>query len=230
MNDAASRRGSILRLAATLILARPAADGNLEMLLVRRSARSAFAPDAFVFPGGTVDPQDYERTPGWSDVRVAVEFRATVPPELPTEEPAIAGDGARALVNAAVRELREEAAIDIATADIHLFSHWITPPSEPRRYNTHFFIARANAAHIGTADRVETYDARWTTASDALAMHRAGKLYLVYPTIKHLERLAEFDNMDALLGYAQSKPIITIMPNMPPHEGFVMPSSLEGRW
>ena len=198
--------------------------------MVRRSAKSAFAPDAFVFPGGTVDPQDYERNLAWSSDRVAAEFRATPPQELPVSEPRVGERDAAALVNAAIRELREEASIEIDASGIHLFSHWITPPTEPRRYNTHFFIGRANAAHVGAADRVETHDERWVVPSDALALHRAGKLHLVYPTIKHLERLAEFTDADALLEFATTKPIVTIMPNCAPHEGFVMPSVLERRW
>ncbi|MGA8535734.1 MAG: hypothetical protein WB615_16620, partial [Candidatus Tumulicola sp.] len=46
------------RLAATVILARPAPP-DFELYMTRRSRHSAFAADAFVFPGGTVDPEDF---------------------------------------------------------------------------------------------------------------------------------------------------------------------------
>ena len=64
-----------VRLAATVILAR----APLEVYLTRRSARSAFAPDAFVFPGGTVDAQDaspavQRRTLGLDEARLRDEF------------------------------------------------------------------------------------------------------------------------------------------------------------
>ncbi|MEO9169562.1 MAG: NUDIX hydrolase [Candidatus Baltobacteraceae bacterium] len=212
------------------MLARPGAAGGIEILMVRRSARSAFAPDAFVFPGGTVDAQDYRPTLAWNDARIAAEFRATFSSALPSSEDAVQNDAARALVNAAVRELREEADIAIPAGDLHLFSHWITPPTEPRRYNTHFFIAQATGAHIGVADSVETHDARWIAPARALALHRAEQMHLVYPTIKHLERLRAFAAIDELMRFTRSKPIVTIMPGAAPHEGFVMPPSLEGAW
>ena len=49
--------GEPMRDAATVIVARDAAEGPL-VFMVRRSARSAFLPDLYVFPGGRVDPAD----------------------------------------------------------------------------------------------------------------------------------------------------------------------------
>ncbi len=71
-----------------------------------------------------------------------------------------------------------------------LFSHWITPLSEPRRYNTHFFFAAAPPDQGALADAFETHDGIWIAPALALERQRAGTLHLVYPTIKHLERLA----------------------------------------
>src|SRR5581483_7097249 len=81
---------SAVRLAATVILARP----QLEVYLARRSAHSAFAPDAFVFPGGTIDaadasPKVQARTLALDDGALDREFRAAVSAELHSSEPAI---------------------------------------------------------------------------------------------------------------------------------------------
>src|SRR5690349_23659465 len=46
------------RPAATVIVTRPCPDG-VELFMVRRDPNSRFAADAFVFPGGTVDSDDY---------------------------------------------------------------------------------------------------------------------------------------------------------------------------
>ncbi len=218
-----------MRLAATVMLVRNGAHG-LEVLLVRRSSRSAFAPDAFVFPGGTVDPEDYATQPnGWA-ARIAGEFRASAPSVLPpTEEPVSEADAA-ALVAAAVRELREEAAVEIAAEQLVLFSHWITPPTEPRRYNTHFFLAAGDEAATASADAFETHDAQWIGPLLALHRHERGEMHLVYPTIKHLQRLVGFENVADALAFARTKPIVTIMPDRAPSEGFVMPPELEGAW
>jgi 8-oxo-dGTP pyrophosphatase MutT (NUDIX family) len=211
------------------MLVRDGAHG-LEVLMVRRSSRSAFAPDAFVFPGGTVDPEDYAtQLNGWA-ARIADEFRAQTPEVLPSTEDPVGVADAAALVAAAVRELREEAAVDVAPERLVLFSHWITPPTEPRRYNTHFFLAPGDEATTVSADAFETHDAQWIEPSHALERYAAGAMHLVYPTIKHLERLAPLATIDDALAYARTKPILTIMPDRAPSEGFVMPAELEGAW
>jgi 8-oxo-dGTP pyrophosphatase MutT (NUDIX family) len=185
------------RLAASVILARAASSG-FELYMTRRSARSGFAPDAFVFPGGTLEPQDGE---------------------LP-----------EALRRAAVRELFEEAGVRIDPAALVPFSHWITPESEPRRYDTHFFFAPAPADQIARADAVETHDGIWVTPSDALARYRAGRFHLVYPTIKHLQRLLPFATLEDVAAFARRKAVVTILPSDAPGGGFVIPPELEDAW
>lgn len=218
-----------MRLAATVMLVRDGARG-LEVLMVRRSSRSAFAPDAFVFPGGTVDREDYAAQPdGWA-ARIGAEFRASAPDALPATEEPVGNADAAALVAAAVRELREEAAVAIEPERLVLFSHWITPPTEPRRYNTHFFLARGDDAATVSADAFETHDAQWIAPSIALERYARGDMHLVYPTIKHLERLAAFERAADAIAFARTKPILTIMPDRAPSEGFVMPPDLEDAW
>jgi len=265
---------SRVRLAATVILARP----SFEVYLTRRSTRSAFAPNAFVFPGGTIDPQDtssaaQRRTVGLEPQRLAREFRAEVSPDLVCTEPPIEHGAARALLVTALRELFEEAgvllactaterAIDAAALDwnqiaverggvregaltfadflvardwygdaraLTFFSHWITPPSEPRRYNTHFFFASAPADQAAFADAFETHDGLWIAPTEALARYERGEMHLVYPTIKHLERLRAFDSIDDALTFARTKPVVTIMPN-DAGETFAIPPELENAW
>jgi len=200
--------------------------------MLRRSAASPFMPGAFVFPGGAVDDADYEHgsATGWSDNRIAAEFRATSPQELPVDQPPVSFRDAHALVYAAVRELQEEASIQVDPAQLTLFSHWITPAGEPRRFNTHFFVAAAPPGALGTADSVETHDAQWLSPQRALDAHRNDEMLLVFPTIKHLERLAAFESISALLAFAREKPIVTIMPDPPPSAGVRLPQGLEGRW
>lgn len=257
-----------IRLASTVMLVRP----PFEIYLLRRSARSAFAPDAYVFPGGVVDEEDLEiaaseRFSGMPTAELRTAFRATVPVELPTDAAPPSLSEAGALIVAATRELYEEAGILFARdasgqlavashddrlalrsghasfgdllderdlqvdASVYaLFSHWITPPTEPRRYDTHFFLAAAPSAQTARADAEETHDGIWISPRDALARFHAGALHLVYPTIKHLERLAAFERVDDAMAFARTKPIQTIMPTCAPSEGFVMPPTLEDAW
>ena len=91
--------------AATVMLLRPAV-GGVEVLMLRRVAAMKFAPGAYVFPGGSVDPGDYAAEVGWHGPDPA-EFgdRLGAPAEM-----------ARALVCAAVRETFEEAGVLLAGA------------------------------------------------------------------------------------------------------------------
>jgi 8-oxo-dGTP pyrophosphatase MutT (NUDIX family) len=226
---------SDVRLAASVILVRRGERGALELYMTRRSAASAFAPDAYVFPGGTVDESDRSQSQRWPDgpdeVHLRDEFRARVPPQLPSSEPPVELTDAQALIHAALRELEEEAGIRLTDARrLALFSHWITPPAEPRRYNTHFFLAAAPADQTARPDRYETRDGLWIAPARALARHRSGSFHLVYPTIKHLERLAGFDSVSDALAFARSKPILTIMPAGTRETGFSIPAELENQW
>ncbi len=110
------------------------------------------------------------------------------------------------------------------------FSHWITPPSEPRRYDTHFFFAVAPPDQVALADAIETHDGVWIPPAEALARQRAGTMHLVYPTIKHLERLTAFDSVEAAREFAKNKSVITVAPDTTADGGFVMPPDLENAW
>lgn len=194
MGAMSERDSGAIRRAATVMLVRDAPSG-IEVLLLRRSAASAFAADAFVFPGGALDDDD--------------------------------GDS---LERTAVRELFEEAHVRLPIDALVRFSHWITPPGEARRFDTHFFVARAPHDQVARADESETHDLRWISPRDALALRASGALHLVYPTIKHLERLAQLADVDALLAYARAKKIVTVAPYALLVDGYAMPADLEGCW
>ena len=231
---------STVRLAATVILARP----PFEVYLARRSASSAFAPDAFVFPGGTIEAQDTSRaararTIGLEPDRLGREFRAAIPDELASDEPAVECDGCGARSSiAALRELFEEAGVLLARTARDSPSSAVGSDLGARCGGTHRgaqrrpfrfadFLARsrlvrrreradallaldhaaeraaplqhalllsrvAPADQAALADALETHDGIWISPADALGRRARAALHLVYPTIKHLERLNAF--------------------------------------
>jgi 8-oxo-dGTP pyrophosphatase MutT (NUDIX family) len=89
--------------AATVMLLRPAGHG-LEVYMLRRQATMAFAPGAFVFPGGSVDARDADEQMAWAGPDAADWGRIFDAP--PAQ--------ARALVCAAVRETFEESGVLLA--------------------------------------------------------------------------------------------------------------------
>jgi len=98
------------RNASTVVLMRPGASrepGSLEVYLLRRHVDMAFAAGMAVFPGGGVDPRDFDHEIDWVGPPPSQWARL-----LGVEEPL-----ARALVCAAVRETFEESGVLFAGAD-----------------------------------------------------------------------------------------------------------------
>ena len=75
------REPAPLRPAATVLLLRDAGQG-LEVLMTRRSMSASFAPGAYVFPGGGIDPADAaahpmaQRRPTQSDLHLTQAIAA----------------------------------------------------------------------------------------------------------------------------------------------------------
>ncbi len=130
------------------------------------------------------------------------------------------GDGAHRA--AAVRELQEEAGVaGVDPRALEKYSRWITPERITMRFDTHFFVARAPEGAEGVADGIECVDLRWSTAQAALDAHAAGELPLVFPTLRHLQELAVFPTLDALLAHtrARTAEIRPIQPRVIVREG-----------
>jgi 8-oxo-dGTP pyrophosphatase MutT (NUDIX family) len=102
--DDGTRQVAEPRNAATVVLLRPGADDVPEVYLLRRQVSMDFAGGMCVFPGGGVDPRDFDATVAWAGPRPS-EWAS----RLRTDE-----DVARALVCAAVRETFEESGVLLA--------------------------------------------------------------------------------------------------------------------
>src|ERR1700694_3587699 len=103
------------------------------------------------------------------------------------------GEGEAALRSTAVQELIEEAGIEIADPqELVAFSRWITPAEVKIRFDTWFYLAPLPPGGQPRVDGSEVVEARWYEPVAALAAAREGELFLVFPTVKHLEQLSEF--------------------------------------
>ena len=123
------------------------------------------------------------------------------------------GDGAHRL--AAIRELREEAAVELAAPeDLVKFSRWITPAAVSIRFDTHFFLATLPDGQEPAVDGEECVDLGWFAPRAALDAHAAGEILLVFPTIKHLEQLGEFGTVQELLDYARGRDVVPVEPRV----------------
>jgi 8-oxo-dGTP pyrophosphatase MutT (NUDIX family) len=125
------------------------------------------------------------------------------------------GDGDEAHRAAAIRELREEAAIELDDPGALVkFSRWITPAQVRIRFDTHFFLAPLPPGQQARVDGEEVVDLGWFTPDSALQAHREERIVLVFPTIKHLEQLSAFVSVDALLAYARERDVQPIQPKV----------------
>lgn len=115
----------------------------------------------------------------------------------------------------AVRELEEEAGVSLpGDAELARYSRWITPAQVKVRFDTHFFVARAPDVVEVAVDRAECVDFRWIRPADALAAGEHDELLLVFPTIKHLEQLAEHASVDAAMQDARSRKVLAVEPKV----------------
>ncbi|MFI4991254.1 MAG: NUDIX domain-containing protein [Solirubrobacterales bacterium] len=125
------------------------------------------------------------------------------------------GAGDRAHRAAAIRELREEAAIVLEHPDALVkFSRWITPAQVKIRFDTHFFLAPLPAGQQPQVDGEEVIDLAWFTPQQALQAHGEGRLELVFPTIKHLEQLSGFASVRELLEHARRRDVQPVEPKV----------------
>jgi len=163
---------------------------DLHVLVGRRRRSSGFVPGMIVFPGGAVDDDDRSVT-----ARDAVPT-ATVPGMSPEE--------AAAFLHAGLRETFEEVGLWVGgdlPSDPDEFPHagwWLTPEGAPRRYDTHFFIARYRGGEVAP-DLLEITEAWWGRPAEILGQISSGELDAIYPTIRFLERLTRYSSVSSLM-------------------------------
>ena len=210
------------KLAATVLLLRHGDDGP-EVFMVVRHGDIAFAGGALVFPGGRLDPGDraLAASLGLAGDAGALRIcalretfeeaaillaRGAVPRDAATWQSKLCADeiGFAALLDGLGVQPAPEALVH--------FAHWITPPSRPKRFDTHFYLAVAPEGQDAVHDGGEAVDSVWINPRRALAEADAGRRKLVVATRLNLMRLARFDSVDAILAHAQATPVVTIEP------------------
>jgi 8-oxo-dGTP pyrophosphatase MutT (NUDIX family) len=102
------------------------------------------------------------------------------------------------------------------------FAHWITPPVEPRRYDTKFFVAALPVGQEARHVSGEADEADWLTPSAALAELAAGTRPMLPPTSHTLGQLETFPDVAAALAGSPPEPLHPISPRFE--------ETPEGRW
>ena len=125
------------------------------------------------------------------------------------------GEGEAAHRRAAVRELQEEAGVRLPDPDeLVLVSRWVTPSLYRLRFDTWFFLAELPPGGQVTLDETECVDFTWLEPAEALARHAAGDMFMVLPTVAHLEQLTGAESPAAALRAARTRPVEVVRPRV----------------
>ncbi len=123
------------------------------------------------------------------------------------------GEGEAGYRACAVRELAEEAAIELpAGEELVLFSRWITPAVISTRFDAWFFLALAPAHTPPKPDGVETTEAAWFKPSAALKAQEEGEIVLAFPTLSQLQSLLPYRTSDEALAAHRDRAVEPILP------------------
>lgn len=212
--------------AATVLLLKDISD-TIEVFMLKRAAASNFG-NAWVFPGGKVDPEDINTK--FSD-KLNLDEKITSSEDI-------------GYFFAAIRECFEECGVLLAkrssgelffptdqnehddlkkyqaqinNGEINFFdiltqlnlypdinnlkflSHWTTPLTEKKRYSTKFFLSRLPNTQQAVHDGFEGVESLWITPQKALNLYNNGKFPIILPTIKSLEELSKYASTSELL-------------------------------
>ena len=222
--------------AATVVIFRNAAEGGPpEILMTIRSREMVFAGGMAVFPGGRVDPADFElgaMMGGPLEPDEAAHQIAVVRETLEETGLAIGLSGEIDAQKAhAARKFLEQTG-ELAPVLEHFgweldldqlvpFARWF-PKNEriPRVYDTRFYLADLGTGAVEIeADLSENTHLFWTTAQGALDAAEKGDIKVIFPTRRNLERLALFDSFAAAKAQAEAIPVRTITPYMGERSG-----------
>lgn len=177
--------------AATVVLVRDSDDG-MEALLVQRNKAVQHMGGMWVFPGGKVDRDDY---PGDRD-----EYKAAV--------------------NAAIRETREEAGLEVSAEQLVYLSHWTTPEGAKRRFATWFFLTILEDGQEVQVDGGEIALHRWVRPETAIfeSADADHPLRLMPPTYVSLADIADCDSCAQARERMGQRDAIMYAPRMVPVE------------
>ncbi|MDM0024666.1 MBL fold metallo-hydrolase [Variovorax saccharolyticus] len=212
------REPAPVRAAATVLLLRDTPEG-IEVLMTRRSASASFAPGAYVFPGGRIDEGDTtaraiatrRRTQSrvqltqaiaavresFEELGVLLAHHADGRPVSAEEVAAM--DRSTASTTVAFADQCAQRGLQLSTDRIFTFAHWITDRDLPKRFDVPFLVAKMPEGQTPTADETEQFEPCWVRPADALQRHAAGSFFMIFPTVRTLERMVAYPTVDAVL-------------------------------
>lgn len=209
--------------AATLIVMRDTVGAPPELLMVERSAGMAFAGGAMVFPGGRIDLADDAAAARFdlpdaaariAAIRETIEESSVAVGLTPLPDQALTATLASALHDGAgFADLLLANGLTLDLAALTPFARWKPAFHQTRTFDTLFFLAEAPlGVWHPTPQPGECEAVLWIDAAALLARIERGEATAIFPTLRNLERLAQFDSLAKTRSDAAAFPIETITP------------------
>ncbi|MEP6770436.1 MAG: MBL fold metallo-hydrolase [Polaromonas sp.] len=221
------REPAPVRPAATVLLLRDSPQG-IEVLMTRRSMTASFAPGAYVFPGGGIDAADalargqstrratqgdLHLTQAIAAIRESFEELGVLLARHADGSYATTADIAALDRKAPFAAQCKARGLTLAGDEVFVLAHWITDRDLPRRFDVPFLAARMPDGQSPVADEAEQFEPVWVRPADALARHAAGGFFMIFPTIRTLEKLQHYPDVDSVLAACASEiPLWTSCP------------------
>ncbi|CAH0496335.1 hypothetical protein NVSP9465_01366 [Novosphingobium sp. CECT 9465] len=221
-----------VRAATLVIYRRNPAGGAAQILLVERNATLNFAGGATVFPGGKVDPADRDlaATLGGeievtaariAGVRETLEETGLVVGVSGPIDGGVAADARRMLLlHGKLAPVLDAFGWTLNLDQLVQFARWWPRHRAERIFDTRFFLADLGTGAVDIeVDATENRHMFWASANEALELAAAGRIRVIFPTRRNLERLALFDTFEAARDHALAFGAETISPFIAERDG-----------
>lgn len=213
---------------------------GLETYLMRRAATMAFAAGMYVFPGGRIDEADCDIDLTWAGepldagrmtagerqarglivgaVREVFEETGVLlavddSGRFPAEDAAWEEDRtAVAESSPALAEVLGRRGLRIDPGALPLWTHWVTPEVESKRYDVRFFVAAVPPGQHARDVSGEADQVLWTSPGAALGDYSRGHLPMLPPTVATLADLAALPDVATVLASASAREVRPLMP------------------
>ena len=223
--------------AATLVIFRNCPEGGPpQLLMVQRSKEMRFAGGAAVFPGGRVDDADRELADahGAHDEDSREELAARIASVRETLEETGLVVGLHQRPNLEEARAARAHLLEIGTLGPVLeamnwtldldglvpFARWRPKHKEIRVFDTRFYLANLGTGAVDLlVDATENTRLFWTGAAEALDHADNGRISVIFPTRRNLERLAQFGSFDEAVAHVDQYPSRMITPFVTEEDG-----------
>lgn len=212
--------------AATVVIFRHAPNGGPpELLMVQRAREMRFAGGAAVFPGGRVDPADRElarellpaepeeiAAARIAGIRETLEETGLMIATSTPVSAAEAAEGRRMLLETGLlAPVLTQFGWTLQPEALTLYAHWC--PLWDKAFDTRFFVTDLGTGAVDVqVDATENTRLFWASATDALAMAERGEISVIFPTLRNLERLAQFASFAQALEDIAAHPVSRVHP------------------